>query len=254
MNITLIGTGNVATVLGRKLNECGHTIVQVLSRNQSAAGELAQSFGAVEGDLKQPILAETDFIIIAVPDQFIELVASQLIMNDHAILLHTAGSISMQILEKYTTRFGVFYPLQTLRKEALTIPEIPILIEANKLEVLKEIKALAVSISEKVVEADAIDRQQIHVAAVWVNNFTNHINSIAFQFCQEKGLDFTLLHPLVMETTRKIMMGNPAIHQTGPAKRGDASTMKQQITAMNHHPDWQELYRMLSDSIQKHQR
>lgn len=254
MNITLIGTGNVATVLGRKLNDCGHTIVQVLSRNESAAKEMAQSLGAVEGDLKQPILAQTDFIIMAVPDQSIEILASQLIMNDHAILLHTAGSISIQILEKYATRFGVFYPLQTLRKEAIIIPEIPILIEANKPEVLKEIKDLAVSISEKVIEADAIDRQQIHVAAVWVNNFTNHINSIAFQFCQEKGLDFALLHPLVMETSRKIMIGNPAFHQTGPAKRGDESTMKQQIASMNHHPDWQELYQMLSDSIQKHQR
>ncbi len=254
MNITLIGTGNTANVLGRKLNQCGHSVVQVLSRNELAAREMAQSLGAVEGDLKEPILAQTDFIIIAVPDQFIEIVANQLIMNDHATLLHTAGSVSMQILEKYATRFGVFYPLQTLRKEAITIPEIPILIEANKPEVLKKIRDLAVTISEKVVEAGAIDRQQIHVAAVWVNNFTNHLNSIAFQFCQEKGLDFSLLHPLIMETTRKIMLGNPDIHQTGPAKRGDESTVKQQIASMNNHPEWQELYRMLSDSIQKHQR
>jgi predicted short-subunit dehydrogenase-like oxidoreductase (DUF2520 family) len=250
MNITLIGTGHAANVLGRKCRIAGHAVNQVLSRQVRSAEELASQINAsVFGAFDQPILPDTDIVIMAVPDQAIETTAAQLQLNEKATLLHVAGSVSIHVLHKYTPNYGVLYPLQTLRKEAEVIPEIPFLIEANRLDVLNQLRSFALTLSSRVIEAGEEDRQKMHLAAVWTYNFTNHMAAIARQFCIENALDFSLLYPLMQETFRKIQTGNPADHQTGPALRGDLTTQELQLTYLAEHPDWQSLYRLLSSSI-----
>lgn len=250
MNITLIGTGHASTVLGRKFRNAGHSIHQVLSRQERAANELASLFQAsVFGSIGHPILSDTDFVILAVPDQAIETTAAQLQLNEKATLLHVAGSVSIHVLNKYTPNYGVLYPLQTMRKEAEVIPEIPFLIEANRLDVLEQLRSFAMTLSSHVREAGEEDRKKMHLAAVWTNNFTNHMAAIARQFCFENALDFSLLYPLMQETFRKIQTGNPVDHQTGPALRGDLTTQELQLSYLVEHPDWQTLYRLLSSSI-----
>jgi predicted short-subunit dehydrogenase-like oxidoreductase (DUF2520 family) len=250
MNITLVGSGNAATVLGRKCLEAGHAMHQVLSRNEMAASDLAFLLGASSsGPLQQTILPNTDIILLAVPDQVIETAAAQLKINETSILLHVAGSVSIHVLRNYANAYGVLYPLQTLRKEMNAIPEIPLLIEANRPDVLERIRIVAQTISNQVLEAGEIERQKMHLAAVWINNFSNHIAAISQQFCTENDLEFSILYPLLQETTRKILQGNPAEHQTGPAIRGDKTTMDLHLSFLHRHPQWQELYRMLSNSI-----
>ncbi|MBL7748604.1 MAG: NAD(P)-binding domain-containing protein, partial [Chitinophagaceae bacterium] len=55
MNIVLIGSGNVATVLGRKFKAAGHTILQIYSRNASAASELAYEWDSESTTYKSTI-------------------------------------------------------------------------------------------------------------------------------------------------------------------------------------------------------
>jgi predicted short-subunit dehydrogenase-like oxidoreductase (DUF2520 family) len=251
MNITLVGSGNAATVLGRKCLAAGHAVHQVLSRNEQAASNLASLLCSVtSGPLQQAILPNTDLILLTVPDHAIESTAAQLTVNDSAILLHVAGSVSIHVLRNYAKAYGVLYPLQTLRKEEIqAIPDIPLLIEANESGVLERVLAFAHSISNQVLEASEEERRNMHLAAVWINNFTNHMAAISRQFCKENELDFSILYPLLQETTRKILLGNPAEHQTGPAIRGDQTTLERHLSLLHQHPNWQELYRMLSHSI-----
>src|SRR3982750_3565047 len=170
MDIVIIGTGNTATVLGRKLKAAGHRIVQVYGRDSSAASQLAYELGTESTNYWNVVYRDADLYILAVSDIAIEEILEELQLPDKTIV-HTAASVSKDVLKNSAHHFGVFYPLQSLKKELRHLPEIPIIIDANDDATLKELETLAQSISDKVVEAGDEQRMKLHLAAVIVNNF-----------------------------------------------------------------------------------
>src|SRR5690349_4665716 len=122
MNIVLIGSGNVATVLGRVIKSFGHTIKEVVSRNKTHAQTLAAELNATAQSNINSTTKEAHIYIIAVADNAIETVAKQLRLNDK-IVVHTSGAVSKNVLQNVSERFGVLYPLQSLRKELTNTPE-----------------------------------------------------------------------------------------------------------------------------------
>ena len=248
MNVAIIGSGNTASVLGRLLKQNQYNIVQIASRNIAHAKVLADELGARYTDLNGLIDITADFYILAVSDAAIA-DCLQFLKVQNKPVVHTAGSVSKDILKSVSANYGVLYPLQTLRKEMLDIPEIPMLIEASNKNTLNQILEIVFSISKDVRVIDEDSRIKIHLAAVVVNNFTNHLYALAENYCEQEQLDFGLLKPLIKETASRIAHLSPSKVQTGPAVRNDAKTIDKHLNLLKNNPELKALYLKLSNSI-----
>lgn len=249
MDIVIIGSGNAATVLGRKFKAAGHSIVQVVSRNASAASALAYEWDTESANYMSLISRNADVYIIAVSDNAIAQVINDLHLPGK-VVAHTAGSVDKDILKNVSAHHGVFYPLQSLRKETDHLPDIPVFFEGSDDRSETTLQQLAYSVSPgKVTAAGSNDRKKLHVAAVIVSNFTNHLYALAESYCKKEGLDFSQLLPLIAETALRISDISPAQVQTGPAIRHDAATIQQHLHLLKDHPRLQKIYVLLTESI-----
>lgn len=250
MEIVIIGTGNTASILGRKLKAAGHNIVQVFGRNASAASALAYELDTESTAYWSVVNRQADFYILAVSDIAIEEVIRELQLPEKTIV-HTAASVSKEVLHGATSHYGVLYPLQTLRKNTPYLPEIPIIIDASDAQTFAQLSAVASSISEHVIVAGDAQRAKLHLAAVFCNNFVNHLFTLMQQYCLAEGLDFNLLKPLIHETAARIESLAPAEAQTGPAIRHDQNTINAHLQLLQNHPKLQEFYNLFTQSIQQ---
>jgi predicted short-subunit dehydrogenase-like oxidoreductase (DUF2520 family) len=250
MDIVIIGTGNTANVLGKKLKAAGHQIVQIYGRDASAASDLAYEIDTESTNYWSVVNKNADMYILAVSDISIEEVTRELHLQDQ-VIVHTAGAVSRDILKNTSSHFGVFYPLQSLKKGSAYLPETPILIDANDEETLRELLSVAESISHSVVKADDEQRLKLHLAAVFCNNFVNHIYVLMEAYCKKEGLDFKLLIPLIQETAQRLDTMSPSIAQTGPAVRNDTATIEKHLKLLEADPSLKMLYQALTQSIQQ---
>ena len=247
MDIVLIGTGNTATILGRKLRAAGHHIVQVYGRNAKAASDLALQLNAGSTHHLPLVTPTAGLYILAVSDSAIEEVVKELQLSDKTIV-HTAGSVSREVLHG-AKHYGVFYPLQSLKKETAYLPDTPIIIDASDEETLSVLRHLANSITENVVHADDEKRMKLHLAAVFTNNFVNYLYTLADEYCRTECIDFKLLIPLIEETALRIKTISPADAQTGPAARHDVATIQKQEQLLNDYPHLKKFYLLFTESI-----
>jgi predicted short-subunit dehydrogenase-like oxidoreductase (DUF2520 family) len=251
MDIIIIGSGNVASVLGRKFKSAGHNIIQVYSRNASEASKLAYEWDTESTNYKSLINNNADVYIIAVADDAIVNVADNLKLPGK-VVAHTAASVPKEVLKEVTSHYGVFYPLQSLRKEMTSLPTMPIFFDGSDEQATKALESLAHSIADKqAVKAGDTDRMKLHLAAVFVSNFTNHLYVLAEQYCRKEGLDFKQLLPLIEETASRIRTLPPQLSQTGPALRHDKATIEKHLELLNEHPHLKNIYLVLTESIQQ---
>lgn len=247
-NIVIIGAGNVATHLTLALKNSGCSISQVYSRNISNADCLARLADAEPIDSLKKIITDADFYILSVSDSAIASVV-EMMPRVSGIVVHTAGSIPMAVLEKFNLH-GVFYPFQTFTKDrGVDFFKIPVLIEGNRSDVRRELSRLASTISNKVLKADSSRRAALHVAAVFSCNFVNHMYAISQELLQRSDLDFELLKPLIAETTQKALSMNPVDAQTGPARRKDFGVMGEHLERLATAKNYKEIYELISKSI-----
>lgn len=255
-NVVLIGAGNLATQLGLALFEKGVQVKQVYSRNEESARELAEKVKAdFTNDLSQ-LFQKADLYIIAVKDSAIQEVLENLSLNENCLIVHTAGSVPMNILDGFTLNYGVFYPLQTFTKSRkVDFSSIPICIEVNHPSSLIKLQNLAGKLSESVHQVNSDERKTLHLAAVFANNFVNHFYVLGAEILQDKKLNFDLLKPLIRETAEKIETLHPIDAQTGPAKRNDRSIINAHIKMLHDKPEYQKIYSFVTENIfQYHQK
>ena len=250
MNIVLIGTGNTATVLGRKLKEAGHEIAQIYGRNAADASELAYILDSESTNYWSVVIRNADVYILAVSDIAIGELIKELNLPEKTIV-HTAASVTKNILQPATKHYGIFYPLQSLKKEAPILPDTPIIIDASDEQTLQVLENLAHSISDKVVQAGDDERAKLHLAAVFCNNFVNHIYAQIEVYCIKEKLDFSLLIPLIKETANRLNEMPPSHAQTGPAVRNDQTTIDKHLHLLEQHPRLKEMYQLFTQSIQQ---
>ena len=248
MKISIVGSGNVATVLGKLLKHTGFNIEEIISRNKTHASNLAEKLNAVAIDNFSAITKSSDVYIIAVSDDAIETISNQ-INVDNKIVVHTCGSVSINVLKHISKNYGVLYPLQSLRKEIAYTPIIPFLIDANNEETKKIITELVSSISNNIIYADDEQRMQYHLAAVVTSNFSNHLFTLTKAYCKSNNIDFSLLLPVIEETVTRMQVYDPAKMQTGPAVRNDQSTIQKHLALLNDFPELKNIYKMMSNSI-----
>lgn len=249
MNISLIGAGNLATRLGTALAAKGCNFLQVYSRTDFSAGKLAEALNCEPiTDFKQ-VSPFADLYICMLKDDVLPTALPQINFGK-GLVVHTAGSLPMHILSEYTSDYGVIYPLQTFSKQReVDFSEVPFFIEAVLPESLEKIRDLVSKLSDKIIASNFDQRKQLHLAAVFANNFVNYLYSIAENLVKEQHLDFKYLLPLIEETAHKVQTLAPDQAQTGPAVRCDRAVMDKHLELLKGHPDWRSLYENMSKGI-----
>jgi predicted short-subunit dehydrogenase-like oxidoreductase (DUF2520 family) len=250
-NIVIIGAGNVSTHISRHFHSAGHRISCVFSRTEASAQRLAREFGVPYTSKSEAVPGDADFYIIAVPDR---VVVETGLKFRHAkgTWLHTAGSLSMDVFKGIFDQYGVLYPLQTLsRSRPMDPSQVPCLVEGSSPEVTLSLMKLAASVYETVEKASSEQRLVIHAAAVFANNFSNHMVHIARQLLSSRRIDPVLLDPLLEETYKKIITSGTLEGRTGPAVRGDQETITKHLELLKDHPEWEKLYTFISRDIER---
>jgi predicted short-subunit dehydrogenase-like oxidoreductase (DUF2520 family) len=250
MNIVLIGSGNVATVLGRKSLTAGHRIVQVYSRNADHANVLATRLSTTSTSYISSIERKADLMIIALRDDAVSYLVRE-IGEVKSTLVHTAGALSINEVKGSNKSFGVVYPLQSLRKEIEILPALSILVEGNNAKTTRQLKEFALSIASNVIEADDESRLKYHLAATIVNNFTNQLYNLAASFCEKENISFTVLQPLIEETAIRLRYTTPQKAQTGAAVRNDTITIQKHRNLLKKYPEILNFYDLFTSEIQK---
>ncbi|MGQ7870811.1 Rossmann-like and DUF2520 domain-containing protein [Sunxiuqinia sp. sy24] len=246
-NISLVGAGNLATQLGKALKQAGLHIIQVYSRTETSAKALAAVLECpYTTDLST--LLKSDLVIVSVKDDALEQVLSQI--KGSSKVVHTGGSVPMDILASYFNKFGVFYPLQTFsKKRDVDFSSIPICLEANTPEFYDELQKLADRLSKTVSFVNSEQRKILHLAAVFTCNFVNHFYQIGDSLLEDKGMDFSMLQPLILETAQKVKDLKPIDAQTGPAVRFDETIINKHLNLLSDKPELQKIYSFVSESI-----
>lgn len=249
MRVSIIGSGNVATHIAKALKNANLQVLHIWSYNVENAQTLANNVGAnVATEISQISNDDSDVVLIAVKDDAIEEVASQL-NNYKGLIAHTSGAVALNVLANHSN-YGVFYPLQTFSKQKeLDFSNVPLCLEANSTTNLDLLKQLAKHISNNIYEVDSEQRKTLHLAAVFACNFPNHLYGIAQQMLAENKLDFDIIKPLITETANKIQTALPMEVQTGPAIRNDEQTLKKHEGMLQKHPEWLNIYQLLSKQI-----
>ena len=246
IKITLIGSGNVAQHLIKAFAKSELVeIAQVFSRKKEALASLIE-FDKIVDDFQD--LKEADLYIIAVTDNAISEVSKKLPFINQ-LVVHTSGTASIETLDD-KNRKGVFYPLQTFSKNKdVDFSVIPICLEAENTFDFRVLDTVAKSISKAVFPINSEQRKALHVSAVFVNNFTNHLYQIGQEICEENKVPFEILKPLIQETADKINTLNPTDAQTGPAKRNDSTTIETHLDYLTDE-NQKNIYKILTQSIQ----
>jgi len=246
ISVVLLGAGNVATHLFKAFNNAENIVInQWYNRSLSTISSYKNKVEIID-DLS--LLKDADIYIIAVSDDAIAGLSEQLPFKNR-LVAHTSGSVGVYDINKKQKR-GVFYPLQTFSKDAeMDFANVPICIETIDKKDYHTLKELAVSIGSPTKKVNSDQRRVLHLAAVFVNNFTNQLYRVGHEITESEGAEFDLLKPLIFETAKKIQELSPYMAQTGPAKRHDKKTIKKQLKQLEnkHHKD---IYELLTNSIQ----
>ena len=245
INVVVLGGGNVAAhMCDAFLRTTTINLLQVYARNIKQITHLKEKTLITNSFAE---LKKADIYIIAVSDDAIANVSSQIPYK--SLVVHTSGAASIDALNNKGEK-GVFYMLQSFSKEKqIDFNKIPFCLEAETKEGLHVLKSLANAIGKKIYELSSVQRSYLHVAAVFVNNFSNHMYTIGHDICERNEVPFEILQPLITETTEKIKTVLPKEAQTGPAKRGDEKTMKKHLGVLTTNE--QDIYKLISKSIQK---
>jgi len=247
--IVFIGAGNVATNLSISLQSVGFTILQIYSRTINCAKILAEKLDTFFTDDLKEINQTADLYLFCVSDDAISEVLNEMELRNK-FFVHTAGSVDINVFKEYTQNFGVFYPLQSFRKNfILDFKDIPICVEANNFENEQKLAELANKISVNVNVINSVQREQIHLAAVFANNFTNFMLSCAFKLSEAQNIDFKIYKPVINNTVNRAFEQNPINNQTGPAIRGDEETMEKHLKMLKKEKKLKKIYKFISKKI-----
>jgi predicted short-subunit dehydrogenase-like oxidoreductase (DUF2520 family) len=252
MQVTIIGTGNVATVFGRLLVQKGHSIAQVYGRHFSDAQALALALGARAVSDTADIQSQADLYLIAVSDDALPELASRLSLGDK-LVLHTAGSVSKDVLRDASSSYGVLWPMKMIRKNMVEITPLTIVVDGNTEASLSAIEGIAGLFSPDIARADDALRLKMHMLAAVVSNFPNHLYRLAADYCSQEQIEFSAFYPIISETVQQVQKTHPANVQAGPAFRGDRDTLYRHEAILTQYPQLLQLYTAISNSIMRSQ-
>lgn len=250
--ITIVGAGNVGHNFGKGFKNAGYIIHEVYSKTQTSASLLGHSLSCDYTTDLTTLKADTDLIILAVNDDVLASVIAQIKIKDK-LMVHTSGSTPISVFEAHDIEnYGILYPVQSFSKnETESLEPIPFCVEGNNAKTSELLYSLARSVSRKVYAMDSDKRKSLHVAAVFANNFSNHMFHIADDLLRKHEISFEVIRPLLEKTASKIHTERPKDVQTGPAVRNDRKVIEEHLNYLKNNSTYRELYQKITDSIYK---
>jgi predicted short-subunit dehydrogenase-like oxidoreductase (DUF2520 family) len=250
-SVTLIGSGNMAYCLGEALLKSGRKIQEVCSRNKKTGKILAKKLNTTFTNNLLEMNIDSSLYVICVSDQSIEEVATHFPFTNK-IIVHTSGVTPLSVFKNKFKNCGVIYPVQSITKGVnYDWQKTPFCIEASNSSTLTKIKAITRSLSKQVLVLNSEQRMQVHLAAVYANNFTNVLYSISELMLDKKKIPFKILNSLILNTAEKAIQNGPLSSQTGPARRNDLSTIKKHLLLLKDDKEEALIYSKLTSYIQK---
>ena len=248
--VTVVGCGRVAAALCRSLSAAGCGVVRA-GRDEDKARRVAGECGVAWSALER--IGPCDVVIIAVSDDAVSQVGRMVadrLAGSGVTVAHTSGTVPMSALDSRLAR-GVFYPLLSFTGDGDDFAAAPLLIEGDSAESVERLSGLARAIGSKWAVMGSQERGRLHIAAVFANNFVVRMQALACGWCRDNGIDYDLLKPLVataaVRTTRAGV--DPADCQSGPAARGDVSTIAVHRALLEGHDDMLSVYDAVTRSI-----
>ncbi len=249
MKIAIAGAGNIATFFAKKFQAAGFEIVQVVAAHKEHAQQLAMQLNCSFTDQISDLDPGADVCLFAVKDDVLLDFAAKLRLKQ--IVIHTAGSVALSELQAISSRVACIWPVYSIHKDKLPEnPSLPLVLNASSDEALEITRSLAFAISQHHYVLTDQQKSSLHLAAVFANNFTNHMYTVSEQITREHGVPFAALLPLIADTAQKVQHSLPQQNQTGPAIRHDEKTMTKHLN-MLHDEVWQQIYRLISGSIRQ---
>lgn len=251
MNVSIVGSGNVAWHLAPALDNTDFAVREVFSRNPRNAEALVERLYHAEVRTSLDFSSSSsDVFVIAVSDDAIPQVVSEIRVPNEAVLVHTSGSQPLSVLEGAASHIGVFYPLQTFTKgKKIDFAQVPIFLESSDRATATTLTKMTRAISGAVHQVTSSQRLALHIAAVFASNFTNHMVTLAHDVLRSNKLDSELMKPLIAETINKALALGPEAAQTGPASRGDLETLDRHYDFLQNDAELAEVYRIISQHI-----
>ena len=247
IKIILLGAGNVGCHLSKAFNKSTQIdLVQWYSRDYSSL-----SYNNIDTEIINDLskIKSADIYIISISDSYVGEVSKKLNVSGK-LVVHTSGSLDLSIIDQKNRR-GVFYPLQTLSKnKEIELAKVPMCIESENNKDLALLETISKHIGCKTYKTDYNERKILHLAAIFSNNFVNHMFTIAKEILDEKNLDFNILKPLINETVDKIHKLDPENAQTGPAVRNNNEIIVNHIKSLKK-DDHKKLYELMTKLIKE---
>lgn len=251
VRVVLLGAGNMATNLGCALREAHCAIVQVYSRTMASASCLAEQLDCDATDSLDSLNKDADVYIVALTDNaLLDLGPTLPSLVPDKLWVHTAGTVNMSVFGNTTAHIGVFYPMQSVSKaQVISLQDAPIFVEAAQAQDEAMLYTLAQAITCHAYKANSEQRQAMHLAAVFINNFSNQMYVCAEEILRKFDLPFEVMLPLVDNTAAKVHDLSPVDAQTGPAKRLDYDVIQKQHAMLKDFPHYQEIYKLVTEAI-----
>jgi predicted short-subunit dehydrogenase-like oxidoreductase (DUF2520 family) len=248
--IVIAGAGNVGWHLAIALSKAGWNIKNIYSKNIRNAKKLASRVNSI-ATIDFHEIYSADIIIFCLPDDVLLQKLKTIYIPAGKILLHTSGSLGIDVFNSISVNYGSLYPLQTFKKgnDDLDFSTIPVFVEGSNKKTISILQKLAKSISDSVQQANSQQRLFLHIAAVFACNFSNQMYCLAEEICKKHNIDFQLLVPLILQTamnTKKIL---PSLNQTGPAKRKDMAVIGKHLEILSAYPELKDMYSSITNSI-----
>lgn len=252
MKIGLIGSGNVASHLGNFFQAHGHKIVQVYNRTATNGQILASTlFAQYIPSLQELDFASLDMILLAISDQGIDDVISQIPEKSKAIIVHTSGATPLDMLSRFKN-YGVIYPPQSLNKHvSIDLGLVPFAVEGSSENIQKSLLVMMQHMAPTSFLCTSQQRLALHISSVFANNFTNTLYQISYDILKQADLPFELIAPLIRETAEKVQNHIPKQVQTGPAARNDTETIYRHLQFLSNKEELTEIYQQLTSYIKK---
>ncbi len=210
----------------------------------------------VSGLVDEGISGLADVYIYAVRDEALREVIAAVHAPARSVHVHTSGTVPISVFGEDKPHCGILYPFQTFSKAQPIddFTDIPLFIEARNIDDVAAVYTLALTLSPRVIETTQVDRERLHVAGVFANNFTNCMYRIAADILKGTSIPFSVLLPLIDQTAAKVHNLAPKDAQTGPAVRDDEQVIRHHIELLQSIPTLNsdfapEIYRKLTDYI-----
>ena len=248
-NITIIGSGNVATQLGVKLFDCGFKIDGIYSENQKSAEILARKIAAKFIHKTDQLPQNSDLYLVALKDDHYLKTLKEFDLNNK-LIVHTSGSLNSENLNSTSSRWGCLYPLQSINKAQKTKWEnVTFFIEANKENDHENLIELCKSLQLNYRKANSKQRKKIHIAAVATNNFTYHLLSTIRSYCEQNEIEYNDFKHLLNLSVLNSYESEAFSLQTGPAIRKDTHLIGEHLNLLENNKNLKEIYELFTKQI-----